>query len=321
MSVTGSTTRPCFAPGSGSSRAGQDRSPSPGTSDWLLSLDPALGRLLDADVPLYGGLDDVKLTGGVLADAERRAAELWGADWCRFSTGGSTHANQAVCLALGRPGDIVIVLEDGPSEHAAGTRGRGPGARLGAAGARSAHRRSHGAGPRALHAALTSHPNAAAVLCVEPSYLGAVRLCGAIVALAHERDVPVVVDQAWGAHLGFAPGYPDHALAGDADVLVTSAHKALPAFSQAALVLARTLASTETDLSAASRPRTRRARRARSWRASTRRGRSWRRRTAATCWWPWRRPLAASDARLLITVWPPSRPATSRAAGSTPRSW
>jgi lysine decarboxylase len=50
----------------------------------------------------------------------------------------------------------------------------------------------------------------------------------------------VIVDQAWGAHLGFAPGYPPHALALGADAMVLSAHKTLPAYSQAAVVAART---------------------------------------------------------------------------------
>ena len=41
-------------------------------------------------------------------------------------------------------------------------------------------------------------------------------------------------------HLGFHPGLPPHAIAAGADAMVTSAHKALPAYTQGALVLART---------------------------------------------------------------------------------
>ena len=52
--------------------------------------------------------------------------------------------------------------------------------------------------------------------------------------------MPLVVDAAWAAHLGFHPDLPPHALAAGADAMVTSAHKALPAYTQAALVLART---------------------------------------------------------------------------------
>jgi lysine decarboxylase len=52
--------------------------------------------------------------------------------------------------------------------------------------------------------------------------------------------VPLIVDAAWAAHLGFHPDLPPHAIAAGADAMVTSAHKALPACTQGALVLART---------------------------------------------------------------------------------
>jgi lysine decarboxylase len=87
---------------------------------------------------------------------------------------------------------------------------------------------------------LADHPEAVAVFCVEPSYLGALSDLPRVIDLAHQRNLPVLVDQAWGAHLGFAPNYPPHALALGADAMVTSAHKTLPAFSQASIVLART---------------------------------------------------------------------------------
>lgn len=201
-------------------------------------LDAALGRLLDADVPLYGGLDDVKLSSGVLAAAEQRAARAWGADWCRFSTGGSTHAVQAVCLALGKPGDTVVVTRTAHRSMLLG---------LVLAGLRPVW-----VSPRLddalgvvvgteavdVEAALAANPGAVGVLCVEPSYLGTCSDLPAIVGVAHARGVPVVVDQAWGAHFGFADGYPGHALAAGADAMVVSAHKTLPAFSQAALAFA-----------------------------------------------------------------------------------
>src|SRR3954471_948114 len=84
----------------------------PGHKRLAGALAPALGPVLAGDVPLYGGLDTVKLAGGVLADAEDRAARLWGAHWCRFSVGGSTHANQVLALAAGRPGDEVLVARN-----------------------------------------------------------------------------------------------------------------------------------------------------------------------------------------------------------------
>jgi lysine decarboxylase len=61
-----------------------------------------------------------------------------------------------------------------------------------------------------------------------------------LAAVAHAAGVPLIVDAAWAAHLGFHPDLPPHAIAAGADAMVTSAHKALPAYTQGALVLART---------------------------------------------------------------------------------
>ena len=62
----------------------------------------------------------------------------------------------------------------------------------------------------------------------------------ALATVAHRYGIPLVVDAAWGAHLGFHPALPPHAIAAGADALVTSAHKTLPAWSQGAIVLAQT---------------------------------------------------------------------------------
>jgi lysine decarboxylase len=88
--------------------------------------------------------------------------------------------------------------------------------------------------------ALDEHPAARAVFLVEPTYVGTLSDVSAHAAVAHARGVPLVVDQAWGAYFGFHPELPRHALQAGADALVTSAHKTLPAYSQSALVLART---------------------------------------------------------------------------------
>lgn len=200
-----------------------------------------LGRILDADVPLHGGLDTIGLDAGTLTTAEALAAQLWGADWCRFSTGGSTHANQAVALAVGRPGDTVLVTR---TAHRSTLLG------LVLAGLRPVWLPVRldprfgvplGTSAQDLGRALDAHPEAVGLLLVEPSYVGtrSADLAEAV-RMAHAHGLRVVVDQAWGAHFGFAPGYPDHALALGADAVVMSAHKTLPAFSQAAYVLART---------------------------------------------------------------------------------
>ena len=199
-----------------------------------------VGDVVAGDVPLYAGLDTMKLSAGVLADAEARAARLWGADLCRFSVNGSTHANQAAALAVAGDGDEVVVSR---TLHRSMLLG------LVLAGLRPVWVRPVveettglplGVAPDVVRRALAAHPAAKAVFVGDPSYVGTVGAVAGLADAAHEHGVPLEVDAAWAAHFGFHPALPPHALQQGADLVVTSAHKALPAWTQAALLLART---------------------------------------------------------------------------------
>ena len=209
----------------------------PGHKQKAHRLDEGLGAVVDSDTPLYGGLDEIKLTQGTLKKAEALAASLWGADYARFSTGGSTHANQAIILALGKPGDKVAL-------------------------SRTAHRSVLSAlvltGLEPIW--LTPEIDAAtgvpigipvseldrvilhkpiALLLTEPGYLGTLSDLAVLIAKAHAHSIPVIIDAAWGAHFGFNAALPAHALQLGADALITSVHKALPGYSASALLLAQ----------------------------------------------------------------------------------
>ncbi len=217
-----------------------ERPPTPFTIPGHKQRHDLVGDVVAGDVPLYAGLDTMKLSRGVLADAESRAARLWGADVCRFSVGGATHANQAVALALGGEGDSVVVSR---TLHRSMLLG------LVLAGLTPVWVRPEvdpatglplGVAPASVAEALDRHPEARAVLVGDPSYVGTVGDVAGLADAAHAHDVPLVVDAAWAAHFGFHPHLPRHALQLGADAMVVSAHKTLPAWSQAALVLART---------------------------------------------------------------------------------
>jgi arginine decarboxylase len=199
-----------------------------------------VGSVVAGDAPLYGALAPIKRADALRIDAEGRAARLWGADWCRFSVAGSTHGNQALALAVGKPGDYAVITR---TLHRSLLLG------LVLAGLRPVWVRpevdpaSGLPGPVAVEtvrAALRSHPGACGVFLGDPSYVGTIGDLAGHAAVAHEAGVPLIVDAAWAAHMGFHPDLPPHALAAGADAMVTSAHKALPAYSQGALVFART---------------------------------------------------------------------------------
>ena len=207
----------------------------PGHKHKASLLDEGLGRVVDSDLPLYGGLDEIKLTYKVLEEAESLAAKLWGADFARFSTGGSTHANQALILALGKPGDKVAI-------------------------SRTAHRSVLSAlvlsglepiwifpevdsatgvptGIPLSEIERVAELNPIAILLTEPGYLGTISDLAPIIEKAHSKKIAVVIDAAWGAHFGFGKAVPNHAIALGADAVVTSVHKNLPGYSAAALLL------------------------------------------------------------------------------------
>jgi len=210
----------------------------PGHKQKTSRLDDGLGAVVDSDIPLYGGLDEIKLTNQTLKRAEALAATLWGADYARFSTGGSTHANQAIIFALGKPGDKVAVSR---------TAHRSVLSALVLAGLEPIWMTPEidektgvptGIPVSELSAALTKKP--IAVLLTEPGYLGTISDLPALISAAHKQKVPVILDAAWGGHFGFHPQLPQHAFQLGADALITSTHKALPGYSASALLLART---------------------------------------------------------------------------------
>jgi lysine decarboxylase len=199
-----------------------------------------VGPVVAGDAPLYGALAAIKHADRLRTEAEGRAAALWGADWCRFSVAGSTHGNQAFCLALGQPGQEVIITR---TLHRSLLLG------LVMAGLRPVWVRPEidpGSGLPAAVAvatvkdALAAHPDACGVILGDPSYVGTTGDLAGHAQVAHEAGVPLIVDAAWAAYLGFHPDLPRHALAAGADAMVTSAHKTLPAYTQGAIVLART---------------------------------------------------------------------------------
>ena len=212
----------------------------PGHKGRVGEIAPELVAPLVADQPLHGGLDTPKLSRGILLRSERIAARHFGADWCRFGVGGSTQANLALCLALGRPGDRVIV---GRALHRSLFSG------LVLSGLDpvwippSAHRETGlplGSTPSALRRAVDLAPQARAVILTDPGYLGTLSPISELARIAHGAGMALVVDQAWGAHFGFHPVLPRHALALGADALVTSVHKTGLGHTQASLACART---------------------------------------------------------------------------------
>lgn len=78
-----------------------------------------------------------------------------------------------------------------------------------------------------------------AVLITSPTYEGVVSDIRAIADVAHEYGIPLIVDEAHGAHLEYADrchSFPKSALECGADIVIQSLHKTLPCFTQTAIL-------------------------------------------------------------------------------------
>ena len=189
------------------------------------------------DLTEIDGADDLHDADGILAQAMGRTAALYGSARCWYLVGGSTVGLLAGIRAVAPFGSEVIVargchkavyhaLELGrltahyvtaPVVEAFGVYGSIP--------------------PAAVEAALAAHPRARCVILTSPTYEGVQSDVAAMAALCHARGVPLLVDEAHGAHyLPFAEplGWRGGAVAAGADLVVQSAHKTLPSLTQTA---------------------------------------------------------------------------------------
>lgn len=216
-----------------------------------IGADPELARVLgDAailhDVP--GGIEgiDVGPEPTPFQRAQRLAAEAWGAQRSWFLVNGASGGNHAICLALAH---AVSETREGPPDRGPVVVQRNVHSSiidgLVLSGLRPAFVApeidpelgvAHCVLPEALDAALEATPGAIAAMVVSPTYFGATARISELAEVAHARGVPLVVDEAWGAHLYFHPDLPTGALRQGADVVLSSTHKIVGSFTQSAIL-------------------------------------------------------------------------------------
>jgi arginine decarboxylase len=168
--------------------------------------------------------------------AQLLAAEAWGARRTWFLTNGASQGNHVACLALAHLGGEVVVQRNAHSSAIDGLIVSGLRPRFVQPELDPELRIAHCLAPEALDAALAATPDAVGALVTSPTYFGAVADIRALAEVAHARGVPLVVDEAWGAHLAFHPDLPQHALAAGADLVVSSTHKIVGSLTQSAMV-------------------------------------------------------------------------------------
>ncbi len=168
--------------------------------------------------------------------AEALAAEAYGAEKSWFLTNGASQGNHALCLALAPLGRHIVAQRNSHASIVDGLvlSGGNPifiepeyDSELGMA---------LGVEPAKLAALLAEHPDARAAFIVSPTYYGLTADVAGCVEVAHAAGVALVVDQSWGAHLGFHPDLPPSALSLGADAVLTSTHKLGGSMTQSAIL-------------------------------------------------------------------------------------
>ena len=193
------------------------------------------------DVLVSGGLDDRRMRNDYLSRAEDLMADAVGADVAWFSTCGSSLSVKAAMMAVaGGPsrtagsagGGGLLVPRDSHKSIVAG---------LIFSGVRpfwvtprwDAERHfSHPPSAQDFDDAWDRHPDAAGALVVSPSPYGTCTDLEGIAKICHARGKPLIVDEAWGAHLPFHEDLPTWAMDAGADVCVVSVHKMGAGFEQ-----------------------------------------------------------------------------------------
>lgn len=194
---------------------------------------------LSIDLINIGPLDDLHSPKGMIKQAQDLAAEAFGADRTFFSVQGTSGAIIAMIMAVCGPDDKIIVPRNVHKSIMSAIVFSGAipvfihpeiDKELGI---------SHGITTDSVEKALKQHPDAKAVLVINPTYFGISADLKKIVEIAHSYHVPVLVDEAHGVHIHFHDQLPLSAMQAGADMAATSVHKLGGSMTQSSILNVR----------------------------------------------------------------------------------
>ncbi|AKG36902.1 aminotransferase class I/II-fold pyridoxal phosphate-dependent enzyme [Paenibacillus durus] len=196
-----------------------------------------LDEVMTADITEISGSDDLHHPGGVILEAQKLAADCFGAEESFLLVGGSTAGNLALILTVcAEPGTVLLVQRN---VHKSVIHG------LMLAGARAvflepqmddASGLAVAPSEETVRKALAAWPEAAGLLVTMPNYYGMGSDLAPLARACHDSGVPLLVDEAHGAHYGQHPELPPGALSCGADGVVQSTHKMLAAMTMGAML-------------------------------------------------------------------------------------
>lgn len=193
-------------------------------------------QLAALDITEIEGFDNLHQPQGILQELQQYAARVYGAEETFYLVNGSTcGVLSAISAAVPIGGKILIARNCHKSVyHAAYLRQLHISylypelvPEIGICEAVS---------PQQVKEALEREADIDGVLIVSPTYEGRIAEVKEIAQIVHSHGIPLIVDEAHGAHLGFHPAFAGGSSQAGADLVITSVHKTLPAMTQTALL-------------------------------------------------------------------------------------
>ncbi|HEX7610896.1 MAG TPA: DegT/DnrJ/EryC1/StrS family aminotransferase, partial [Solirubrobacteraceae bacterium] len=189
-------------------------------------------QALSMDIPALTHGIDVGVDPTPFEEAQQLAAEAWGARRAWFLVNGASQGNLSAGLALAHAGNRMVVQRNAHSSTIDALVLSGMRPTFAAPEVDPELGIAHCLTEETLDRALSETPGAAGAWVISPTYFGAAANIRGLAEVAHAHGVPLVVDEAWGAHMAFHEALPEPALAAGADLVISSTHKIIGSLTQ-----------------------------------------------------------------------------------------
>lgn len=193
-------------------------------------------QILRMDITEITGFDNLHDPEGILQELQEKAAVLYGAEESFYLVNGSTGGIlSAISAALPAGGRILMARNCHRSAyHAAYLRNLTVSYLY--PPVLEEYDINDAVTPGQIEEALKKEPGVGAVMIVSPTYEGRIADVEQIAQVVHKRGIPLIVDEAHGAHLGWTEDFCQNSCQAGADLVIHSVHKTLPAMTQTALL-------------------------------------------------------------------------------------
>ena len=180
--------------------------------------------------------DDLHHASGPIMEAEKLAAELWGADYTHFLVNGSTSGNQAMIITVTHGGGKVAIPRNAHKSALMGLIIGGGNPVYIMPELEQEWGLHGGITPNAVEKMFEENPDCKGVMIVSPTYYGIVSDIKGIADVCHKNGAILMVDEAHGAHCYFSDKLPKGALELGADMCVQSIHKVSGSLTQSSML-------------------------------------------------------------------------------------